>query len=191
MNLLKRIARWNWWKIGFFIALFLFECAREWAVIEAFEPPKIASIARVDRYDTFVTASGQWQRLDGGSDMLPGSTKIECWQDQGKCYEISYMFMNGYVGEPNLDVFDAKFSDDAVTYENDAPQCAHYSVRIDLNLKKVIATRDRKAKPSNEMCAKLEPRIEMTLGEGRHDYRPDQEHFVPVVWLLVRLMDAR
>src|SRR3546814_10528203 len=33
----------NWWKIGFFVMLIMFEAAREWAVAMTYEPPKISS----------------------------------------------------------------------------------------------------------------------------------------------------
>ncbi len=178
--------RWNWWKIGFFVMLFLFEGAREWAVIATYEPPKIAVSNYVGRVQTLVTAAGRWQRLDGGSPMVPGATKITCWQNERKCYEVSYGFLNGYVGEPSLDVFDAKFSDDAVTYENDNPKCARYAVRIDLKLKKVIATRDRKENPAEGTCQNMERRIEMTLGDGFVFTHLEAEHFLPIFWLIAK-----
>src|SRR3546814_16654116 len=39
---------------------------------------------------------------------------------------------------------------DAVTYENDNPDCARYHVRIDLGLKQVFAVRERKDRRSEE-----------------------------------------
>lgn len=48
------------------------------------------------------------------------------------------------LNEPTVVRFDARCSLEAVSYENGNPDCARYSVRIDLRLKKVIAVRDRK-----------------------------------------------
>jgi hypothetical protein len=53
-----------------------------------------------------------------------------------------------YVYAPQLDWFDATFAADAVTYENNVPECARYSVRIDLKLSKAFAVRERKTAPS-------------------------------------------
>lgn len=50
---------------GFFVMLFLFEGAREWAVIATYEPPKITVSNYVGRVQALVTATGRGQRLDG------------------------------------------------------------------------------------------------------------------------------
>jgi hypothetical protein len=71
------------------------------------------------------------------------------------------MMSEQYVYTPEIDWFDAQFSGDAVSYENDRPDCARYSVRLDLKMQKVFAVRDRKENLSNANCANLEPRIEM------------------------------
>ena len=62
---------------------------------------------------------------------------------------------------PELDWFDATFSPEGVSYTNDHPDCALYSVRIDTKTERAFATRERKHNPSNEMCAKMEKRIAM------------------------------
>src|SRR3546814_10348243 len=98
-----------------------------------YEPPKISSGFYVGRVETLVSATGRWKRTDKGSELVPGAVRITCWQEEGRCYEISYSIMNGYAGTPHLDEFDAKFSEDAVTYENDNPDCARYNVRSEEN----------------------------------------------------------
>lgn len=174
--------RRNWWKIGFFLMLVLFEFAREWAVLASFPEPKIATNAYVGSYGGFTTAKGRWVRLDGGGSMVPSAVNIECSQERGECLEVVANMMDGYLGSPEVDRFDATFGSDAVSYENDNPDCAKYRVRIDLKLKKVIAVRERKDNPKNEMCAKLEPRIEMTLGDGyQRNEDPTAGHFVPLI----------
>ncbi|UYY59868.1 hypothetical protein [Sphingomonas sp. S2-65] len=183
--------RRNWWKIGFFVMLGLFEFAREWAVIASYPEPKIATSAYVGSYGGFTTAKGRWLRLDGGGSMMPSAVVIECWEEQRECLEVTAHVNDGYLSEPVVDRFDATFAADAVSYENDNPDCAKYAVRIDLKLKKVIAVRDRKDNPKNEMCSKLEPRIEMTLGDGyqRND-KPFEGHFVPVIAGLVGVLKS-
>src|SRR3546814_17362347 len=92
--------------------------------------------------------------------------------------------MNGYAGTPHLDEFDAKFSEDAVTYENDNPDCARYHVRIDLGLKKVFAVRERKDRPANPGCAALEKRVAMAIGAGLEFYDAVHKNFPTFVWVL-------
>ena len=87
-----------------------------------------------------------------------------------------------YVFAPQVERFEAKFAPDAVTYENDIPACAKYAVRIDLQLKKVFAVRDRKEAVTNPMCANLEDRIELQLGDGYSaSDDPLADHFVPLL----------
>ncbi|QNA83505.1 hypothetical protein G4G27_05410 [Sphingomonas sp. So64.6b] len=113
---------------------------------------------------------------------MPGATSITCDQSEGRCVEATATMFNGYVSEPTVDTFNATFAPDAVSYENDYPRCAHYNVRIDLKLNKVFAVRERKPNLKNEVCQKMEQRIEMTLGDGyqRND-NPLGDHFVPMI----------
>jgi len=171
----------NWWKIGFFVMLFLFEGAREVAVASAYAPPKIANLPSVARTGTLVRAEGSWKRINEGSALLPGAVAITCWQDEGKCYETSYLYIGGYSGMPNLDVYDAKFTDNAVTYGEAESSCVHYAVRIDLDLKRVFATRERTGDAKDPACSNLEPRIEMTFADGSEPYFPAKEHFLPIM----------
>src|SRR3546814_4288216 len=108
----------------------MFEAAREWAVAMTYEPPKISSGFYVGRVETLVSATGRWKRTDKGSELVPGAVRITCWQEEGRCYEISYSIMNGYAGTPHLDEFDAKFSEDAVTYENDNPRSEEHTSEL-------------------------------------------------------------
>lgn len=181
--------RRNWWKIGFFVMLFLFECAREWAVLASYPEPKVATMDYVGSVGDSVRATGRWVRIDNGGAMVPAAVVIECDRARGECDEMVATAMNGYVGEPTLDRFNATFTPDAVSYENDLPECARYSVRIDLKLKKVFAVRERKPNPTNVNCRNFEPKIEMTLGNG---YQPSDnnvsEHFVPLFASLVTVL---
>src|SRR3546814_15610347 len=73
-DLCGRPAR-NWWKIGFFVMLIMFEAAREWAVAMTYEPPKISSGFYVGRVETLVSATGRWKRTEKGSELVPGDRK--------------------------------------------------------------------------------------------------------------------
>lgn len=176
---------WNGWKIAFFVMLLLFEFAREWAVLADAGGAVPNGTARVFSYGSFTTAQGRWARIDGGGKLMPAVVTIDCQQELERCIEASTTINDEYVYSPEIDWFEAKFSDDAVTYENDVPDCARYSVRIDLKLKKTFAVRERKSNPANPNCAKLEPRIEMQLGDPYEpDADPTKGHFVPLVSIL-------
>jgi hypothetical protein len=188
--------RWNWWKIGFCVALLAFEVTREVAVIGANEPQRVGVTSRVWGYDGYAHATGRWRRTDEGSDLMPGATVIECWQDRGECTEVTAQSFDGLLMEPDVSRFDATFSDNSVSYVNDIPNCAKYSVRIDLNMKEAFAVRDRKADPSMPNCDLLEPRIEMRLGDGYETGDSDRaelrhEHFLPLLsawWAIAELL---
>lgn len=183
--------RWNWWKVGFFIALFAFELTREYAVLEAAEGAIPNAFAHVYGADGHAFAQGQWTRTDGGERLVPATVTIRCHQSRGECMEVSTMVMDDYVSTPDVDLFAANFTPDAVTYENDVPACAKYTVRIDLRLQQVLAVRERKERPTNPQCANMEPRIEMRLGDSS-DSRPDliEGHFVPLIQVIGSLLST-
>lgn len=171
----------NWWKMAFFVMLLMFELAREWAVIASAEVAQPNAPASLFSYSGYTIAEGRWRRLDGGSPIVPSTVAIDCRREHGRCIEATTTISDRYVYAPKLDWFDATFSQDAITYENDVPDCARYSVRLDLKLKKVFAVRERKDNPSNPTCAKLEPQIEMHLSDGHEgDRNPLEGHFVPL-----------
>lgn len=132
--LLDRRRRWNGWKIAFFVVLILFELAREVAVLEGAQGAVPNGTAIVFSYEGSATAKGRWSRIDGGGRLMPAVVTIDCRKELGRCVEASTMISDKYVYAPELDWFDATFGDDAISYENDIPNCARYSVRIDLKL---------------------------------------------------------
>jgi hypothetical protein len=173
--------RRNWWKIGFFILLLFFEVAREWAVIASSQTAQPNASAHVVSYEGYTVAQGRWKRIDGGSPIVPTTVTIDCRRELRKCVEATTTMSELYVYAPQLDWFNATFGADAVTYENDVPECARYSVRIDLKLKKAFAVRERKTAPSNPECAKLEPRVEMQMADGYDSGKnPAAGHIVPI-----------
>lgn len=174
--------RRNWWKLAFFVSLAAFEIAREIAVLASVERAQPNTYAHLFSNGGYIRAQGSWKRIDGGDPLVPGTVTIECQQDTGRCLEASVMVSEKYVYAPEIDWFDAQFSRDAVTYENDIPDCARYSVRLDLKMQKVFAVRDRKENPSNPNCAKLERRIESQLGDGFEPNKNNIEgHFLPII----------
>ena len=173
--------RRNWWKIGFFVMLIAFEFTRELVVLEGGAKNKVSAAASVFSVGSYTTATGQWVRTDGGERLMPAAVLIECDEDRGECMEVTAHSFSGSVGTPVIDRFPAEFGADTVSYENEDPACARYTVRIDLKLEKVIALRERKDNPENLACQKLEKRIEMTLGNSYDNLEdPLEGHFVPI-----------
>lgn len=144
--------------------------------------------AHVFSYNGFVKVTGSWKRIDEGGSLVPGTVTIECRQDSGQCLEASTMVSKEYVYAPELSWFDATFAPDSVSYVNDLPDCAIYSVRIDLTMKKAFAVRQKKERVTDSTCALLEDRIEMQIADGydthtaEHD--PFEESFVPILSLI-------
>lgn len=95
---------------------------------------------------------------------------------------------DGYVYAPDITYSQATFERGSVSYKNDFPSCATYSVRIDLNMSKVFAVRQKKSDAKNPDCAHLENRIEMQLADG-YDVvaNPLEGHFVPIFQLLAAI----
>ncbi|MFX4087500.1 hypothetical protein ACKU27_20640 [Sphingobium yanoikuyae] len=179
----------NWWKIGFFVALFAFEVTREIAVLEASAEIQPNTMYHLYNSSELVSAEGSWKRIDGGGKLIGSSVKIECWSEKGICLEAYANARDGFVYAPNIDWFDANFTREAVTYENTVPECASYSVRIDLKMKKVFAVRDKKPDAKGELCGPLEQRVEMQLADGYESKtEPLKGHFVPVLSVLATII---
>jgi hypothetical protein len=174
--------RQNPWKIAFFVALFACEIMREITVLITLPSATPSTDAFFYSQEGYVQAMGSWKRIDGGERLAASTVTIECNRNSGRCLEASVRIDRQNVYAPDLAWFDAKFSLDAVSYENDWPACVRYSVRLDLNMKKALAVRERKENPTNANCAKSERRIEMQLGDG---YDPTRDslngHFVPLL----------
>ncbi len=181
--------RRNWWKIAFFVALFAFEVAREWAVIASAQEARLVASKSVHSFGGLVSAQGMWTRLDGGDRLVPAVVRIECSRERGECREASISAHDGAVGIPSTNIYPAQFASDAVTYENTDPVCARYSVRIDLKLEKVLAVRTTTGNKL-ELCKGMEPRIEMQLGDSWDNLEdPMKGHFVPVMRAVVAVVE--
>ena len=178
----------NWWKVAFFVALFAFELAREFAVLASAEVAEPNATLQVFGGEGFATARGRWTRSDGGDPLVRATVNIECYRDRGECIEASTMMRGIYVYAPEIDRFAASFTDGAVTYENDIPDCAKYSVRIDLRMERVFAVRERKENPTNPNCAQLERRIDMQLSDSYQSSDPLEGHFVPLFYVISKVV---
>ena len=158
---------------------------REIAVLAGSQVATPSATADVIKVAEFVSARGSWKRVDGGERLQSTAVTIECFESSGQCIEAWTSISETYVSAPNIDKFQATFSNDAVSYENDMPTCARYSVRIDLKLQKVFAVRERKRGNVDPNCSKLEDRVEMTLADGFDpDRNPLESHFVPIIELM-------
>lgn len=172
--------RLNWWKFGFFVALFAFEVAREIAVLASAARPMLMGHASVFTFGGWTAAEGRWRRIDGGEKLMPVLVRIECDKDRGDCIEVTVNVDENTVWSPDIGTFKAQFGPDAITYENKSPRCVDYTVRIDLKLQKVLAVRERKANVSD--CPKMEQRIEMQLADAWDLSENNLEgHFVPIL----------
>ena len=182
--------RLNWWKIGFFVALVAFEAAREAAVISSATEATPNGSATVFRYGGFVAARGTWKRIDGKGKLSPVTAAVDCRQETSVCIEATTSMSEIYVYPPEIEIHPATFTADAVTYTNDSPDCARYTVRIDTKLEKAFAVRQRKENPGNPRCKDIEERIEMQLVDG-FEFDPSKydNHFLPLLRVVKGLTD--
>ena len=181
--------RRNWWKVGFIVLLLLLEIARELIVLNMAEGAVPTAGRYVSGHGNYLSAEGSWLRSDGGSPIVPGTVKIECYRDTNLCIEAQVTAHKKYFHVPTIDIFPAKFTGNRVMYENDNPDCARYTVIIDAEAERAIATRLRKNNPRNSNCANMEPCLAMELGSSwdqKRDYLG--EHFVPVLQLFMSVL---
>jgi len=165
----------NWWKLAFFVALIAFEFTREIAVLKAHQPMG-GQMFSMGHYGSLIHAEGQWFRSDGGSPLLPGTVSIDCFQEWNTCIESATILDNsGFISaNTSTDLYEIERIDETgVTYVGDA-LCATYRARIDLQQKRVFATRTIKDGASGPMCSTLEKRLEMQLGDGLKHLVDDQ-----------------
>ena len=182
----------NWWKIGFFVLLFLLEVAREIVVIAGSAEAEPIVREHFLSGDGYTSASGTWKRADGGDPLNKGGVSIRCYRARGECYEAAYNVSGLNVFEPSITIFRAAFSDDTIAFKDDSSLCMSYLTRIDLAAKQVTRVRTKKALKGDEpglspemqeLCDRSEDRIEMvlsgyTIEDSIRD--PTEGHFVPV-----------
>ena len=179
----------NWWKYAFFVALLAFELAREIAVLASARGAVPNGSAVFSASRGYVTVTGRWRRSDGAREPKPSLVRIECEESTRKCVEAHVTTHDEFVYAPELDWFEAKFTPEAVTYENDNPDCATYRVRLDFQMERAFSVRERKENPENPYCKTLEPRLSLEIGDA---YDPAANtfkgHFVPLMSALAFIL---
>lgn len=180
----------RWWKIGFFVLLFVFEFTREVAVMNAYQTPQLAVLKLVKHYGQFVMAEGRWIRSDRGGDrLIPLMAVIRCDRETSKCEETTVNTHDNYVNTPDTSRYEATFTPDMVSYVNDDADCVRYTTRIDLKMENASQMRERKPS-TNPQCAIMEKRMEMRLDDG---YQHEDSkvalkgHFLPIIQALIAL----
>jgi len=184
----------NWWKVGFFVLLVVFEFTREFLVLANDAQANPSSMANIFATRDWVDMDGRWRRIDNGEALVPGGVAVKCNRDQGTCIEATYsIYDKTSVMGPDISVYDATWGPDEVTYENDFPICAKYVTRIDFKLKKAFQVRERKDTAESRKephCKILEPRIETQLGDG-YEFNDNlfnaNKHFVPFLSVIMSL----
>lgn len=187
----------NWWKVAFLVSLLLLEIAREWIVVTASPEAKPLVSEFTFSSDGFTSVEGRWIRTDGGDQLVPQGTTIECYRSRGECIEAEYTVSGLYVFAPTISIWNADFGPDSITFADDSSLCVRYDTRIDLASKEVYRVRQKKptaeaafedAPELDEACANLEDRIEMQIAGWDHKLLRDdmlEGHFLPVLSTMV------
>lgn len=170
------------------------ELGREAYVLEANRPATGTTFSLLGRpSEGWVSASGQWFSTAGSDRLLPNTVRIECRTDLNACVE-SAATLHKPINSVAIDttIFTPRqMTDEAIVYENTSPLCVTYLVRIDLQQRRVLATRHRKP-GENAMCRGTAERVTMELGDpfegGNVDRAWEREHFVPLIRLLQSAM---
>jgi hypothetical protein len=144
----------NWWKLAFFAALLAFEVAREIAVLGVNQRVSIGGSGDVLQFGDYVIAQGTWSRTDKGEHLSPVAISIECSSAAATCREATATVMDRYLSPPDVSIYEAKFSENEISYVNNNPGCVRYSTKIDLQLNKVFILREAK-NTSEEVATKL------------------------------------
>jgi hypothetical protein len=191
-HLLARARNLNGWKIGFFIAAFLFECAREVAVLEASPPvPNTSGRLFVTDSNQYVSAEGEWLRTDEGEPFLRKPVAIECRKSRGVCILSDAQVLGGRMMPPMITILDAEFSDDIIRFQDSMPLCVTYKYEIDLKSDTITFERSAKDKRSTpihnfgEPCGDVEKVVRAHF-VGSSELKSESSsnlsnHFVPIL----------
>lgn len=190
----------NKWMIAFFIMAIAFEFTREILVIEAGSTPTPNTSGTVSIYDAgdYVSANGEWTRINPGEPMVRMPTTIECRKRLGVCIETNVMLFSGTVMAPDVSIHEANFAEDAITWTDDFPMCVRYEVRIDLKSKKIFSERHKKSLTNEDRaetpeidktCSTAESFVAMELKKSSYESSDvENDHFVPLLSLLKMIL---
>ena len=181
---------WNWWKIGFFTMLFMFEMEREWAVLNADPYPAVAfADVTAPPGNEIVSSEGQWRRINSGEALEYTAVRFDCTRSNGTCIMATEPWQHGGMMPPFIDIFPATFSNARVEMTDESSVCAVWRYRIDTVNQITLGLRT--LKPTNDpMCRGLEPRIEVRLSNWTvDDYGAwNDRHFRPLMYLMGKLL---
>ncbi|HXG99843.1 MAG TPA: hypothetical protein VNI79_05460, partial [Sphingomicrobium sp.] len=135
-------------------------------------------------------AEGSWVRTDGGEKLGPVGVSIRCDREKGSCISATVNSHGTNFFAPDISIFPATFTKDAITYVDDFPTCVLYRTTIDLKQERATSSRILKpgAKADGECKAIREPVIRMELGTAPIDTKPLEDHFVPLLSLLLPVL---
>jgi hypothetical protein len=194
----RRLPKWLKVILGLVavLVLLLAELAREAYVLEVNRP------AMGDQFtlngkpsEGWVSATGQWFATAGSDKLVPNTVSIECRAEPRICVESSATLFRQFDGVGiNTFIFEPSVMDDTtIVYSNPTHLCVDYVVRIDLQQRRVLATRTPKSGADPALCSPAGDRITMELGDpladGNRDRSWQRDHFVPLVAMLEGMAD--
>jgi len=179
-----KLRQWNWWKIGFFVALFAFEITREIAVVASYESAMVGpSIATTYRSPdgAFVTAEGRWEHPETDERGIPAAVTIQCRREIHQCVIASEIVMFArFVPTPDVGTYDATFTDTGAEFLADGI-CTALFVRVDAvhNMTMAVNT----PKPNATGCPNDNHRVLLRLGGfSAREYEEERGgHFIPLI----------
>jgi hypothetical protein len=186
----------NKWMIAFFVMAIVFEFTREILVIEldSMPTPNTNGIVSISGSGDYVSANGEWTRINAGEPMDRLPTAIECRKRLGVCIESNVNLFPETVMAPNISIHEANFAEDAITWTDDFPWCVRYEVRIDLKSEKIFSERHKKSLTNEDraetpeidkICSTAENFVAMELKKSSYkNSETENEHFVPFLSLL-------
>ncbi|MBS0481656.1 MAG: hypothetical protein JSR96_05775 [Proteobacteria bacterium] len=186
----RRWRRLNWWKIGFFFMLFIFEICREIIVLQLDwkATPEVGYEILQDGDRT--VATGFWKRTDNKEPMDGVPVSIQCDAKRGTCILV-YLHLEGLnVSAPDILDLPARFTRGSIYFVDHKEYCVDGPIQIDL-IKKIVRhwhQSNCKNKSKNEY-------IEYILGghldSNFQNKSYDEEHFVPVIFLIKPIFKNR
>jgi hypothetical protein len=177
---------WNWWKIGFFVMLLVFEVTREMYVRAADPYPGVPFNEVSQTSDgSVVTAEGQWEQVGvrGNDPLIPTAVTIQCWRDIGACMVATEDQVPGQaIMLPFVDRLPATFTPTAVQFTDDIPVCSTWVYRIDTVRRVTVGVGTSTHSPS-PACRGTAERMEVRLiGWSNANFEEwEHRHFLPLI----------
>lgn len=196
----------NWWKLGFFLALFAFEFVREMFVFNTIpkhpqiltmpSKPKIYSGAGYSQAFT----DGEWSKSSDDSDfdkLFKTFSNIECMRETGECTEQNVIVITNEAGYVSLSLESDSykidsFTDREVVYSGSS-ECYTYKVSINVALETTTAIKERTPLNTLPQCASTPARRVYTMSYENALPKiltiKDTEAFLPIFRTINYLVD--